>query len=56
MLLNAFENNFRLVMVYEHFHDINLKLQLKLTEGLLGNPTLWPQVVNRLTRHSLTLP
>lgn len=28
----------------------------ELTEGLLGNPTRCPQVVNRLTRHSLTLP
>ena len=29
---------------------------LNMTEGLLGRPTRCPQVVNKLTKHSLTRP
>lgn len=28
----------------------------KLTDGLLGNPTLWPHVVSKFTKHSRTRP
>lgn len=35
---------------------IKIGIKIKLTDGDLGSPTLWPHVVRRLTRHSRTRP
>ena len=34
---------------------IKVYKNIKLTDGLFGNPTLWPQVFNKVTKRSRTV-